>query len=77
MRVVGGRVIRKGHLRYLREINSRPWRGGPRLVLSERESPWVQLFGGAVIIPKGLPDYEQIKNKALTWLVDSKVNKVF
>jgi hypothetical protein len=73
VRVVGGRVVRKGYVHYLREINSPPWRGGPRLVLSERESPWVHLFGGAVVIPKSLPDYEQIKNKALTWMVDSRV----
>jgi hypothetical protein len=71
VRVVGGRVIRKGQVRYLREFDSGPLRGGPRLVLSEHVPTWVRLFGGAIVIPKGLPAYDQIKQKVLTWMVDS------
>jgi hypothetical protein len=69
--VVGGRVVRKGHLRYVREINSRAWRGGPRLLLSERPPAWGRLFGGAIVIPKGLPEYEQVKQKVSTWMANS------
>ncbi|HEY6621353.1 MAG TPA: hypothetical protein VIY68_17545 [Steroidobacteraceae bacterium] len=69
--VAGGRVIRKGHLRYVREINSRPWRGGPRLVLSEHALIWARLLGRIIVIPKGLPEYEQIKEKVFAWRVKS------
>jgi hypothetical protein len=71
VRVPGGRVIRKGHVRYLREINSRPWRGGPRLVLSGRSPIWARLFRGVIVIPKSSPEYEQIKKQVFTWRVDS------
>ena len=66
--VAGGRVIRKDHLRYVREINSRAWRGGPRLLLSERPPGWARLFGGAIVIPKGVPEYQQIKEKSFAWM---------
>jgi hypothetical protein len=68
VRVGGGRVVRKGHLRYVREINSRAWRGGPRLLLSERPPAWARLFGGVIVIPKGVPEYQQIKEKVVTWM---------
>jgi hypothetical protein len=67
---VGGRVIRKGYVRYVREIDSGLLRGGPRLIVSEHAPAWVHLFGGAIIIPKGLPEYEQLKKKVLTWTVN-------
>jgi len=66
---VGGRVVRKGHVRYVREAN--PLLGGRRLVVSERGAAWVHLGGGAIVIPKRLPEYEQIKAKVLTWAVSS------
>jgi len=72
LRIVGGRVIRKGRVRYAREFDSPPWRGGPRLVLSEHERVWARLFGGVIVIPKGVPDYEQIKEKVSTWMVNSE-----
>jgi len=72
VRVVGGRVIRKGRVRYLREFNRWPWRGGTQLVLSEHAPAWVPpLFGGAIVIPKGLPEYEQVKQKVSTWMANS------
>lgn len=61
----GWRVVRKEHIRYLREID-RPF-GGRRLVLSERGPAWVRLLGGEIEIPKGIPEYEQIKTKIFTW----------
>jgi hypothetical protein len=73
---VGGRVVRKGYVRYLREIDSWPWRGGPGLVLSEHAPVWVHLFGGVIVVPKGLPEYEQIRQKISTWMVDSATHAV-
>jgi hypothetical protein len=60
-----GRVVRKGHTRYLREIYS--LFGGRRLVLSEHGAVWVYLLGGVIEIPRGIPGYEQIKSKVFTW----------
>ena len=71
---VRGRVIRKGHIRYLREIDSWPLRGGPRLVLFEHAPAWVRLFGGAIVVPKGLPEYEQVKRKVFAWMVNSSTH---
>ena len=73
VRIVGGRVIRKGHVRYLRELDRTPWRGGRRLVLSEHAPARARLFGGIVVIPKGVPDYEQIKGKVFTRTANSGV----
>jgi hypothetical protein len=75
--VVGGRAVRKGHVRYVREINNRPWRGGPRLVLSERAPAWARLLGGVVEIPAGLPEYEQIKKNVFTWMANSHGPEAF
>lgn len=61
----GGRVVRRGHIRYLRERD--PLIGGRRLVLSEHRPAWVHVLGGAIEIPKGISDYEQIKTKVFTW----------
>jgi hypothetical protein len=61
----GGRVARKWHIRYLREIDH--LFGGRRLVLSEHGSLWARLFGGAIEIPEGIRDYETIKTKIFAW----------
>lgn len=61
----GRKVVRKGHMRYLREIDSTF--GGQRLLLSEHGPAWVHLLGGAIEIPSGIPEYEQIKSKILNW----------
>jgi hypothetical protein len=71
---VGGRVVRKGHVRYLREIDSWPLRGGTRLVLSEHAAAWVHLFGSVIVVPKGLPEYEQVKRTIFTWMVNSETH---
>ena len=61
----GGRVVRKGHIRYLRESNN--LFRGRRLVISERGPVWVHLLGGVIEIPKGIPEYEKIRAEVLTW----------
>jgi hypothetical protein len=68
----GGREIRKDTLRYVREFNRGPLRGGSRLVLSAHASAWVRLFRGGIEIPKGLPGYEQIKEKVFAWTKSAK-----
>ncbi len=67
---VGGRVVRRGHVRYLRELDGNLWEG-PRLVISEHGPVWVQFLGGVVVVPKGLPDYEQIRTRVSMWVVDA------
>lgn len=67
---VGGRVVRKGHVRYLREFDGGLGKG-PRLLLSERGPLWVHFLGGVVVVPKGLPEYEQIKAQVSTWRADA------
>ena len=66
---VGGRVVREGRVRYLREANHLI--GGARLVLSERETAWAHLCGSAIVIPNRLAQYEQIKAKLLAWVANS------
>jgi hypothetical protein len=65
----GGRVVRKGHVRYLREIDARLL-GGPQLVLSEHGSLWVHLFGGAILIPQRVPQYDEIKKAPSAWMAE-------
>ncbi len=67
---VRGRVVRKGHVCYLRELDGNLWEG-PRLVFSEHGPVGVQFLGGVVVVPKGLPEYEQIRMKVSTWVVDA------
>ena len=62
----GRRVVRKGYIRYLRELDS--LLRGRRLVLSERGPAWVHLLGGVIEIPKGIPEYEHIKADVSTWV---------
>jgi len=42
------------------------------LLLSERAPVWARLFGGAIVIPKDVPDYEEIKNKVFAWMANSE-----
>jgi len=67
---VGRRVVRKGQVRYMRELNRRLLEG-PQLILSEHGSLWVQFLGGAVKVPKGLPEYEHIKSQLSAWLAEA------
>ena len=73
---VGGRVVRKGHVRYVREVDSWPLRGGPQLVISEHAPAWVRLFGGVIVVPKGLPEYEQVKKTIFTWTENSATHEM-
>ena len=66
------RVVRKGHLRYLREFQGGLFRA-PRMELSEHGPIWVRFLGG-VVVPKGLPEYEQIKTNILDWMVNTVHN---
>ena len=75
----GWRVVRKGHVRYLREFNRGLWQGGgllqgPRLVLSEHGPLWAQFLGGTVVVPKSLPEYERIKMQVSDWVVDTALH---
>lgn len=59
-------TVRKGRIRYLHE------RSGnillePGLLLSEG-GPVRRFFSGSVFIPASLPEYEQIKTKAMSWM---------
>jgi len=62
---MGQSVVRKGHVRYVLEKGN--FITGHRLVLSEHRR---RCFGRAVIVPKGLPEYEQIKSQVSTWVVN-------
>lgn len=66
---VNRRVVRKGHVRYLREIDARLL-GGPQLVLSEHGPLWVHVFGDAIVIPTRVPEYEEIKKAISTWTLN-------
>lgn len=71
---VGGRVVRKGRIRYMRELGGGLLQG-PRLVMSEHGPLWVKLLGGAVEVPRGLPEYEQIKLTVSTWMPSPHAGK--
>jgi hypothetical protein len=66
---VGRRVVGKGYMRCFRELKGGLFQG-PRLELSEHGPLWVRFFGGVVVVPKGLPEYRQIKMQVSTWLLD-------
>ena len=58
--------VRRGHLRYLRESTGNLFRE-PALKLSEH-GPIRTFFLGYVWIPTTLPEYEQIKAMAMSWM---------
>ncbi len=62
---VGRRMVRKGHVRSLHEFKGGLFQG-PRMELSEKGQLW---FGSVITVPKGLPQYEQIKTQVSTWIV--------
>jgi hypothetical protein len=67
IRLVQGRsvktVVRRNRIRYLAE-----WNEGNRLVISEHSPTWTRIVGPAISIPRTLPEYEQIRTRALGWL---------
>ena len=70
IRIRGGdwpnKSVRRGQIRYLRE-SSDNWFHEAALKLSEH-GPIRTHFLGCVWIPAALPEYEQIKAKAMAWM---------
>ena len=73
------RVVRDGSVkqtvsrertRYIREWNGTFFRR-PILVISEH-GPLAMRFLGFIAVPKSLPEYEQIKSQAFSWLESSQ-----
>ena len=60
------RRVRRGHIHFLRELPGNIFRE-PALRLSEHGIVYRFLFG-YVWIPGSMPDYEQIKSKATSWM---------
>jgi hypothetical protein len=58
--------VRRGHIRYLREVTGNLFREGA-LRLSEH-GPIRTHFLGCVWVPASLPEYEQIRAKARSWM---------
>lgn len=56
-------VVRRNHIRYVAE-----WNQGNRLVISEHSPTWTRIIGPGISIPRTLPEYDQIKARALGWL---------
>ena len=59
------RTVRSDRVRYVREWGSGSFR---KLVISERGPIFTRCLWGGIGVPSRLPDYEQIKAQALTWL---------
>ena len=57
------RALQKDRIRYVRE-----WNGGRRLVISEHGPVWTRVLWGGIAVPKSVPDYQEIKARALSWL---------
>ena len=62
----GNRTVRKGHIRYFYESQGNFFHE-PNLRLSERGAIG-RFFFGYVSIPASLPEYQEIKEKARTWI---------
>jgi hypothetical protein len=56
-------VVRRNRIRYVAE-----WNQGKRLVISEHSPAWTRIIGPGISIPRTLPEYDQIKARALGWL---------
>jgi hypothetical protein len=59
------RSVRRGHIHYFYEFHGDFLRE-PALILSEHGA-LTRFFFGTVVIPATLPQYEEIKQTALTW----------
>ena len=58
--------VRRGHIQFVRELSGNIFRE-PALRLSEHGSILRFLFGH-VWLPQSIPQYEEIKNKAMSWM---------
>lgn len=64
--LLGSRKVRRGRIHFLRELRGNIFRE-PALRLSEH-GPIHRFFFGYVWIPTSMPQYEDIKNKAIAWM---------
>ncbi len=60
------RIVHRGRIRYIHEFQGNFLRE-PALYLSEPSAFTRFFLGGAVIIPATLPQYEEVKQLAMTW----------
>ena len=63
---IDDRRVRRGHVHYLQESNGNMFREAG-LRLSEHGRIYI-FFLGCVVIPASLPEYQQLKAKAMTWM---------
>jgi hypothetical protein len=64
------RIVSRAHIRYVREWGGNLFRS-PMMVISQRGALGT-LFLGGITVPRSIPEYEQIKTQALSWLESSK-----
>jgi len=64
--LLGKRKVRRGHIHFLHESRGNIFRE-PALRLSEHGAI-KSFFLGYVLIPTTMPQYEEIKSKAMTWM---------
>ena len=61
------RRVRRGHIHFVRELRGNIFHE-PSLRLSEH-GPIGRFLFGFVWVPQNMPQYEEIKNKAMSWMV--------
>src|SRR5215472_9546803 len=61
-----GRNVRRGHIRFVRELQGNVFRE-PALRLSEH-GPIHRFLFGYVWVPRSMPQYEEIRSKAISWM---------
>jgi hypothetical protein len=59
--------VRRGRIRFVRELSGNIFRE-PTLRLSEHDSPIHRFLFGYVWVPQSMPQYEEIKSKATSWM---------
>jgi hypothetical protein len=59
--------VRRGHIHFVRELRGNIFRE-PALRLSEH-GPIHRFLFGYVWVPRNMPQYEEIKSKALSWMI--------
>jgi hypothetical protein len=56
------RVLNRDRVRYVRE-----WKKANILVISEHGPVWTRFLWGGIAVPKGMPNYDEIKAQLLSW----------
>jgi len=64
--LLAARKVRRGHIHSVRELHGNIFRE-PALRLSEH-GPMHRFLFGYVWVPQSMPQYEEIKSKALSWM---------